>query len=47
MTELSEVIKALEVTASSVRGCGLLSCAETMDWAIEQIRSSLGKAIKK
>ncbi len=37
MTELSEIIKALKVTANTVRGNGMLMCAGTIDWAIENL----------
>jgi len=38
---MNEVIKVLEVTANSVRGCALLSCAGSIDWAVNQIKKSL------
>lgn len=37
VVDLSEVIKALQVTANTVRGNGMLMCADTIEWAIEQI----------
>jgi len=39
--DMNEVIKVLEVTAHSVRGCGLLSCAGSIDWAVNQIKKAL------
>ena len=37
MTELSEVIKVLEVTSKSVRGNGMNACADSIDWVIEKL----------
>lgn len=46
MVEITEVIKALEVTSNTVRGNGMGMCADTIDWAIEVIHNSLLKEKK-
>lgn len=41
MTDLSEAIKVLKVTSNSVRGNGMLMCADSIDWAVEQIEKEI------